>query len=37
MVENPDFTKYNHCAGQVEWLNEYTVATMDFEDDGEVS
>jgi len=37
MVENPDFTKYNHCAGQVEYLNEYTVATMDFEEDGKIS
>ena len=31
MVENPTFTKYNHCAGQVEYLNEHTVMTMEFE------
>jgi hypothetical protein len=37
MVENPDFTKYNGCAGQVEYLNEYTVATMQFEEDGKIS
>ena len=33
MVENPDFPKYNGCAGQVEYLNEYTVATMKFENE----
>jgi hypothetical protein len=37
MVENPDFPKYNGCAGQVEYLNEYTVATMQFEEDGKIS
>ena len=37
LVENDDYPKYNHCAGQVEYLNEYTVVTMKFEDDGEVS
>ena len=31
MVENPNFPKYNHCAGQVEYLNEHTVMTMEFE------
>ena len=33
MVENPTFTKYNHCAGTVEWLNEYTVLTMKVEEE----
>jgi hypothetical protein len=33
MVENPDFPKYNACAGQVEYLNENMVVTMKFEDE----
>jgi hypothetical protein len=33
MLENENFTKYNACAGQVEYLNEYTVATMEFEEE----
>jgi hypothetical protein len=37
MVENPDFTKYNSCAGQVEYLNENMVLTMKFEEDGKIS
>jgi hypothetical protein len=37
IVENDEWPKYNACAGQVEYLNEYTVATMKFEEDGEVS
>ena len=37
MLENPTFTKYNHCAGQVEYLNEYTVMTMKFEDESETN
>jgi len=30
IVENPEFTKYNHCAGQVEYLPEYMVVCMEF-------
>ena len=37
IIENPNYIRYNNCAGQIEWLNELTVITMDFEDDGEVS
>ena len=37
LEENPDYPKYNACAGQVVYLNEYTVVTRQFEDDGEVS
>jgi hypothetical protein len=33
IVENDEWPKYNACAGQVEYLNEYTVATMKFEDE----
>ena len=37
LEENPDYPKYNACAGQVVYLNEYTVVTRQFEDDGEIS
>jgi hypothetical protein len=33
LEENPTYTRYNACAGQVEYLNEYTVVTMKFEDE----
>ena len=37
IVENPTFTKYNNCAGQIAYLNEYTVMTMKFEDESETN
>jgi hypothetical protein len=33
MVENDQFPKYNQCAGQIEYLPEYMVVTMDFEEE----
>jgi hypothetical protein len=32
IVENKEFTKYNHCAGQIDYLPESMVVTMKFED-----
>ena len=32
IVENTEFTKYNHCAGQVEYLPEYMVVCLEFEE-----
>jgi hypothetical protein len=37
MIENPNITKYNICAGQIEYLKEDMVLTMLFEEDGEIS
>lgn len=33
MLENEEFPKYNNCAGQVEYLPEYMVVCMEFEDE----
>ena len=33
VVENEEYTKYNHCAGQVDYLPEYMVITMKFEEE----
>ena len=33
LLENHEWVKYNQCAGQVEWLNEYMVVTMKFEEE----
>jgi len=33
MIENNQFPKYNYCAGQIEYLPEYMVITMDFEEE----
>jgi hypothetical protein len=32
LLENKEYTKYNHCAGQVDYLPEHMVVTMKFED-----
>jgi hypothetical protein len=32
VVENEEYTKYNNCAGQVDYLPEHMVITMKFED-----
>lgn len=32
IIENHEWPKYNQSAGQVEWLSEYMVITMKFED-----
>jgi hypothetical protein len=32
IVENKEFTKYNYCAGQIDYLPESMVVTMKFED-----
>jgi|LakMenEpi03Aug12_release.lakeMendotaPanAssembly.Ray.scaffolds.fasta_scaffold427774_2 hypothetical protein len=32
-VENPEFTKYNKSAGQIDYIPESMVITMDFEED----
>jgi hypothetical protein len=32
MLENENFTKYNQCAGQIEYLTSHMVITMKFED-----
>jgi hypothetical protein len=37
MIENPNMTKYNSCAGQIEYLKEDMVLTMQFEEDGKIS
>ena len=31
IIENEDFTKYNHCAGQIDYLPEYMVICQEFE------
>lgn len=33
MLENEEYPKYNNCAGQVEYLPEYMVVCMEFEDE----
>ena len=33
MLENENFTKYNQCAGQVEYLTSHMVITMKFEEE----
>jgi hypothetical protein len=33
VIKNDQFPKYNHCAGQIEYLPEYMVVTMDFEEE----
>jgi hypothetical protein len=30
IIENSEYTKYNGCAGQIEYLPEYMVTTMKF-------
>lgn len=35
IIENHQFPKYNHCAGQIEYLPAYMVASMDFKEDKE--
>ena len=35
IIENPDFPKYNHCAGQIEYLPETMVVCMKFEEEGQ--
>jgi hypothetical protein len=31
ILENPDYPKYNHCAGKIEYLPEYMVVCEKFE------
>jgi hypothetical protein len=31
LLENPEYPKYNHCAGQIEYLPEYMVVCEIFE------
>jgi len=33
MLENPDYPKYNECAGQITYLPEYMVVCMKFEEE----
>ena len=33
MLENENFTKYNQCAGQIEYLTSHMVITMKFEEE----
>jgi len=33
MLANPDYTKYNECAGQIEYLPEHMVVCMEFENE----
>jgi hypothetical protein len=33
MIENDEFTKYNNCAGQIEYLPAHMVITMKFEEE----
>jgi hypothetical protein len=33
IIENNEWPKYNDCAGQVEWLSEKMVVTMQFEEE----
>lgn len=33
MMENPDYTKCNECAGQIEYLPETMVVCMEFEEE----
>jgi hypothetical protein len=33
ILPNPEFTKYNMCAGQIEYIHERVVLTEKFEDE----
>lgn len=33
ILENEQYTKYNNCAGKIEYLPEYMVVCMKFEDE----
>ena len=33
ILPNPEFTKYNMCAGQIEYIHERVVLTEKFEED----
>jgi len=33
VIKNPDYTKYNECAGQIEYLPEHMVVCMEFENE----
>jgi hypothetical protein len=33
VIENEEYTKYNHCAGQVDYLPEHMVVTMKFKEE----
>lgn len=35
IIENKEYTKYNHCAGQIEYLPEEMVVCMKFEEEEE--
>jgi len=32
IIENPNYPKYNHCAGKIEYLPEYMVVCETFEE-----
>ena len=33
IIENKEFTKCNHCAGQIDYLPEYMVVCQEFEEE----
>ena len=33
VIENPDYPKYNECAGQIDYLPEAMVVCQDFEEE----
>ncbi len=33
ILPNPEYTKYNECAGQIEYLPEYMVVCLKFEEE----
>ena len=33
IIENPEYTKYNESAGQIEYLPEHMVVCMEFEEE----
>ena len=33
VIENPEFGKYNHCAGQIDYIPEHMVICMKFEEE----
>ena len=35
ILENPDYTKYNSCAGRIEYLPEHMVVCEKFEEEDE--
>jgi hypothetical protein len=35
IIENPDYPKYNHCAGKIEYLPEHMVVCEKFEEEDE--